>query len=65
MKTEKNNIGSNFDDFLKEENTDISEKEIMQRIINIKLMQRFNESSDNYKKRVLEYMKESEVDNEK
>lgn len=39
----------------------IKEDEIMQRIMNIKLMQKWDESSEDYKKRVLEYMKENEV----
>ena len=64
MTSEKNYIGQNFDDFLKEENIEIEEDEIMQRIMNIKLMQKREESSEDYKKRVLEYMKESEDENE-
>lgn len=60
MTSEKNHIDSKFDDFLKEENIEIKEDEIMQRIMNIKLMQKWDESSEDYKKRVLEYMKESE-----
>lgn len=55
-----NHIGSNFDSFLKEENVEISEDEIMQRIMNIKLMQKWDENSEDYKKRVLEYMNKSE-----
>lgn len=55
-----NHIGQSFDSFLKEENIEIKEDEIMQRIMNIKLMQRWDENSEDYKKRVLEYMKESE-----
>lgn len=43
-----------------EENIEINEDEIMQRIINIELMQKWDESSEDYKKRVLEYIKESE-----
>lgn len=55
-----NHIWQSFDSFLKEENIEISEEEIMQRIMNIKLMQKWDESSEDYKKRVLEYMEESE-----
>lgn len=60
----KNHIGQNFDSFLKEENIEIKEDEIMQRIMNIKLMQKWDENSENYKKRVLKYMEESEDENE-
>lgn len=42
------------------ENIKINEEEIMQRIMNIELMQKWDESSEDYKKRVLEYMKENE-----
>lgn len=59
-----NHIGSNFDLFLKEENVEISEEEIMQRIMNIKLMQKWDENSEDYKKRVLEYMNKSEDKND-